>query len=124
MPAAKPVPGTLKTEMSLEDLLGSAWFGFLLCPGPDGQGRLRNPMWRNPISAGDLKALFYRCQSVEHLQHDLTRTQRELERAHAMLESYEVDLAFYRRELRSSAKLGLMFYPLEHAHPTPPADFT
>lgn len=124
MPAAKPVRGTLKVEMNLEELLGSAWAGFFLRPGRDGQGLLLNPMWRQPISAGELKALFYRCQSVDLLSHQLRRTQRELERAHTIVEGYEVALAFYRRELRSASKLGLMFFPLEHVHPAPPADCT
>lgn len=116
MPAAKPEPGTLKTEIELGELLGSRWDGFLLLPGDsdtDYQGLIQHPYWRKPFEIGELCAMFWKSQHVYMLQHDKERLQREAEQAHARADEAEHRMQFYRRELRAASRLGMMFSALE-----------
>lgn len=112
MPAARKIPGSLHQGqvLELETLLGSSWQGFLLIGGP--QGLFQHSHWRKPFEAGDLASLFYRCQEVDALRRDVSRLKLELERMQELLEQYETAVAFYRHELRSASKLGLMFSSL------------
>lgn len=117
MPRAKPRPGSIRSNESLdlETLLGSTWQGFFLKGDPSGQGQLQHLMWRRAFDAGELCALFYRCQQVTALEYQAERLQRELESAQAELEKAEKQLQFYRHELRAASRLGLMFSDLDSA---------
>ncbi len=110
MPAAKPRPGTLTGNQSieLEDLLGSSWEGFRLAGRTGDQGVLHHAYWRRPFDAGELRALFYRCQQVTALEYRIRQSEKELERLSEALHAAEQKTEFYRRQLRLESKMGFM----------------
>lgn len=111
MPAAKPRPGTLAAHESLDlgALLGSEWDGFSL--SADG---LHHPYWRRPFSCGDLKAMFYRSQSVTIHERDAARARAEAEQARAAQDAAEQRAAFYRAQLVLESRMGMMLAALTH----------
>jgi hypothetical protein len=114
MPTAKPTPGTLRADLDLALLLGSTWAGFTLHAGDVGnhnQGTFTHSHWRRAFTAGELVALFYRCQLVNVLEVELRQMRREIERADLRAIEAETAAAFYRRELRGASRFGLMFQP-------------
>lgn len=119
MPAAKPIPGTLRNAdvLDLEELLGSTWRGFYLCGNTGAQGTFHHAYWRQPFTAGELCALFYRSQTNDRLDIELKNLKADLERANARADEAEAAAAFYRHELRAASKLGLMFSQLEGEPP-------
>lgn len=79
------------------------WEGFFF-----DNGHLHHPYWRRPFDAGDLKAMFYRCQQVTILEHELRRARAELERAQAAQEAAEARAEWYRHQLVLESRLGAM----------------
>lgn len=92
MPAAKPLPGTLRQGevIDLAALLGSEWEGFSLAA--DG---LQHPAWRRPFTCGELRAMFWRCQQVRTLEHDLERARAESAAAQEAQHAAEHRAAWY-----------------------------
>ncbi|MFT3758290.1 hypothetical protein [Thauera sp.] len=105
MPAAKPRPGSLRQGqvLDLAELLGSEWEGFSLAA--DG---LQHPAWRRPFSCGELKAMFWRCQQVDILEHNLSRIELDAERATADKDAAEERADWYRRQLILESRFGAM----------------
>lgn len=105
MPAAKPIPGTLRQGqvLDLAELLGSEWNGFSLAS--DG---LQHPAWRRPFTCGELKAMFWRSQQVSILEHQIEQLRTEIERAQAAEDAAEVRTDWYRRQLNLESRFGLM----------------
>lgn len=109
MPAPNPRAGSLAPHetLDLSELLGSDWDGFSL--GADG---LQHPSWRRAFSAGEFRAMFWRCQQVRILEHELAQVRAELDRARADLETSQARAAWYRRQLRLESRAGLMLSAL------------
>lgn len=80
MPRAKPTPGRLRSNESIDlaELLGSDWQGFDLLGSPDGQGRLLHSHWRKPFDAGELCRLFWCTQTVTRLENENVQLRTEL----------------------------------------------
>ena len=105
MPTTKLSPGSLRQGqvLDLAELLGSEWEGFSLAA--DG---LQHPAWRRPFSCGELRAMFWRCQQVTILEHELARTRAEIEHAQVASDAAEQRAAWYRNQLILESRLGAM----------------
>lgn len=105
MPAAKPRPGSLRQGQVLDlgELLGSDWDGFSLAA--DG---LQHPAWRRPFSCGDLRAMFWQCQQVQILEHELNRARAEADQAQAARDAAEQRAEWYRKQLILESRFGAM----------------
>lgn len=80
------------------------WDGFRI--GAD--GLLYNPMWRRGFTPGELKAQFYRLQTLSRLELLTKQLERDLARAQAAQEAAEARAFFYRSQLSLESRMGLM----------------
>lgn len=85
------------------ELLGNSWNGFYFR-----NGLLYVPEWRNGFSAGDIRALFFRCQMVSYLESEIRLLKAELERRNLEIDELETKADFYRRQVSIESKFGLM----------------
>lgn len=84
-------------------LLGSSWNGFYF------RNRLLYaPEWRNGFSAGEIRALFYRCQLVVYLESEIRLLKAELERRSQEIDELEIKADFYRRQVQLESRFGLI----------------
>jgi hypothetical protein len=116
MPAAKLKPSKTFAELDLAEILGTSWQGFFLYGGTnetDQQGTFAHVAWRKHLSAGDFRALFYQCQQVEILEHEVKRLKAEVQQAEEAADAAENAAEFYRRELRAASRFALMFSPIQ-----------
>ncbi|MDY0073525.1 MAG: hypothetical protein RBR77_12875 [Thauera sp.] len=106
MPAAKPRPGTLRNGQALDlgELLGSEWENFALTT--DG---LQHPCWRNPFSCADLKAMFWQCQQVAILEHEIRQLKKEITKNETARELAEQQANWYRRQLILESRMGFLY---------------
>jgi len=92
--------------------MGSTWAGFLLLPG-DGennhQGRLQHAYWREPLEVGELCAMFYTTQEVHMLRENIERIRKEIEAANLRADEMKAAAQFYRQQLKTESRYGLMF---------------
>lgn len=94
-------------SLDLGELLGSDWHDFAL--STDG---LKHPAWKNPFSCADLKAMFWRCQQVTILEHELEQLRQDAEKADAAKELAEQRAEWYRQQLILESKIGFMYLGL------------
>ncbi|CAD84805.1 DUF3653 domain-containing protein [Nitrosomonas europaea] len=84
-------------------LLGNSWNGFYFR-----NGKLFVPEWRNGFSAGEIRTLFFRCQLVVYLESEIRLLKAELERRNLDIEELEIKADFYRRQISTESKFGMM----------------
>jgi len=84
-------------------LLGNSWNGFYFR-----DGLLYVPEWRNGFSAGDIRALFFRCQMVTYLESEIRLLKAELLRRNEEIDTLEIKADFYRRQVQLESRLGMM----------------
>lgn len=101
----------IKKTIRLADLAGPDWEEILI--GAD--GRLYLPGWRRGFEAWELKAIFYDNQERYALRHQVAQLRRDLARREAEAEEIERREAFYKRQCRLEAGMGLMLMGLTSA---------
>lgn len=72
-------------------------------------GQLVAPFWRRGFTPREILGMFYRVQQVSGLESDVRLLKRDLERERARCEVLERDNYFYRKQVKSEARYGLMF---------------
>ena len=66
------------------------------------------PEWRNGFPPHEIRALFWKCQQIRSLQREIELLKRELERRNEDVNSLEVKVDFYRRQLVLESRFGLI----------------
>lgn len=84
-------------------LLGDSWKGFYFR-----NGLLYVPEWKNGFSAGEIRALFFRCQMVAYLESEIRLLKAELERRNLDIDELEIKADFYRRQVQLESRFGMM----------------
>ncbi|AEJ00848.1 hypothetical protein Nit79A3_0983 [Nitrosomonas sp. Is79A3] len=84
-------------------LLGDEWKGYRF------KGNLFYvPEWKNGFPPHEIRALFWKCQKVWSLEHEIELLKRELKRLNEEFDSLEVKAAFYRRQLVLESRVSMI----------------
>lgn len=93
-----------REPIPMHEIAGDAWRDWTI--GAD--GLLYHPTWRRGFTGHELAALWFECQALAGLRHQVAQLTRDLADQGNQVDELQKENWWYRRQLSLEAKLGMM----------------